>query len=239
MNRACRSRFLITASLAGLVGVGLSTSAGAAESCSLHRWSGTGVKLVAGVTTRIDTGIIVQAGQVRSATYISGDGYIGRRLVRQDAEQWTLAIGGVAVGSLTKDVPDPTDVDEAGVAGELGPFSTTGGAVSILHGSLVQPSSGPQSVRPISLIIEICEPQATTTTAGPATTVRASSISVAVLPTTLVPTTIVPTTTVGTSPATVLGRLPETGSSDSRSLAAFGFIFLGIGVLLTVKRRPL
>jgi LPXTG-motif cell wall-anchored protein len=204
--------------------------AGAAEVCQTYRWNGNGTKLSASGAHTVATGITLAPGRIASMTYSSADSYPGRRLSAQPYEVWGVTVGGVAVGGLTSDVPDPTDADQATVSGSLSGGPTSGGAVLIMHASEFGVGSGENSVTPVSLTIVHCvvEPDP-----EPAPTVPIAP-------------TDPPTTTNLRSPTTptVLANpptLPATGSTRSRAVVLGGFSALLVGSLCGLasrRRRP-
>ena len=224
-----------TIAVAGVLGFGSGHEPASAETvCTTVSWAGNGDSVLQSghVFPMIDTGIIVPAGNVTSATWVSSDGYDERVTAVQEFEQWAIEIDGF-ISEFTTDLPD--SVRDARLAGSFDSFDTDGGTLRLMHRSFVDGSNDgtANSVRPLSVELTVCNEvtPTTSTTEAPTTTEP---------PTTIADPT--PTSADATTQPTVVDlttKLPETGpSGTTRSLLAIGLAVFGFGVLMRMNQSP-
>jgi LPXTG-motif cell wall-anchored protein len=225
-----------TIAVATAVGFGSGHGPASAETvCSTVTWTGD-VSLRSTDTDEglFVTNVVVPAGTVTSATWVSADGYPERVTAEQMYEQWTIRIGDDSPIDFTTDLPDR--VAEVSLAGEfMSGFTTTGGTLTLLHRTYVDGTGDgtANSVRPQSVALTVCNEVTTTTSAPdpdptttepPATTVPGDAAT-----TVAPPPTVVDLTT----------ELPKTGpSSTTRTLLAIGLSVFGLGVVLRLNQTP-
>jgi LPXTG-motif cell wall-anchored protein len=194
--------------------------------------------------------------------YLPFDTSPSRADQNQQNERFGLAVGGVAIGGLSADLPDTVAqgaVDDwsSGIhSGSFGGASAdvAGGAITLRHASLSGFTESDNSfiVKSFSLTVQRCVTtvdSTTTTAAETTTTTTAATTTTAVGATTTTAaatTTSVasggPTTTAAAAPATTttvaVAALPTTGTNMTLPLVLAALAGLTGTALLVVRRRP-
>ena len=199
-----------------------------------------------------DTGITVPApgaGQtlkVVSSAYKSFDRYPAgssptRAEVNQQNESFAIRVGGVQVGGLSTDVPDTVaegavdDWFSGVISGSFGGNGTilTGGSLIIRHASLYGFNESFNSVHPkmVSITLERCTAEVTTTTVAPTTTAAVTTTTAAVTTTTTASTS----TTVLATTTTVASGGPTTTAASTTTTAATTTTVASGGPTTTVR----
>jgi LPXTG-motif cell wall-anchored protein len=195
--------------------------------------------------------------------YLPFDTSPSRADQNQQNERFGLAVGGVAIGGLSADLPDTVAqgaVDDWSSGIHSGSFGgaaadVAGGAITLRHASLSGFTESDNSfiVKSFSLTVQRCvttvdsttttaAETTTTTTAATTTTAVGATTTTAAATTTSVASGGPTTTTAAAAPATTttvaVAALPTTGTNMTLPLVLAALAGLTGTALLVVRRRP-